>query len=291
MKEKINQKLDKFYEHGFIAVPITIAVTFIGWNLLPKLGGSSQMLRYIIALIYGLAVYWGFRWFRKGHVYSCGLKKHGLKNLWVSLPLLLINLFDFLKPINTFGAELLNGRLLLFAFILSLEAGVSEELLMRALPLENVLCRAKTRKQYLGLVFMTSFFFGVMHIKNYFWGDDLGMVLAQIINAGCAGVFYAALYLRTGSIIPSVVLHTLWDFSRFLDPALVADGIAEVPLMEISAEQLSQLPPEIVPFLPVMIGALSSVLGVVWVIGGMFLLRRSKWEEIKANFTAPRASE
>lgn len=78
-KEQINQKLDKFYEHGFLAVPVTIAVTFIGWDLLPKLGGSNEMLRYIIGLIYGLAVYCGFMWFRKGHVYSCGLKKRGLK--------------------------------------------------------------------------------------------------------------------------------------------------------------------------------------------------------------------
>lgn len=199
--------------------------------------------------------------------------------------MLLIDLFQFLKPINTYGAELLNGKLLLFALVPPVEAGVSEELLMRAPPLGNVLCRAKTRKQFLGLVFLTSFFFGVIHIENYFRGDELGMVLTQAFYAGCAGVFYAALYLRTGSIIPSVILHTLWDFVRFLDPAIVAGGVVEAPVMEMPMERFANFPPEYLALIPVLVGFFTAALSAAWVIGGLFLLRKSKWEEITANFT------
>lgn len=223
MKQKINSALDRFYEHSIPAVIVTFLVFYAAWHLVGMLG-SSIVMENAFKLLFGLVFSLAFIWLRKGHMHSCGLKKHGTKNIKVILPVLLITLVQFIKPISQFGSRLLNADLLVYATVLALEAGICEECMVRALPLGNTLIRQTDRKQFITLALLSSAIFGLVHLGNLFRGGETLPVITQVFTAVGMGMTFAAIYMRTGSIIPSVILHALWDFASFLDPANVANG-------------------------------------------------------------------
>ena len=287
LKEKINSALDRFYEHSGIAVTLTILVTYVVWLLVGMLG-KGVVMEYAIRLVFGLTVLPAFLWLRKGHMYSCGLKKHGMKNLKLILPVLLLTLAQFINPIIQFGSELLNADLLIYAGVLSVEAGICEELMDRCLPLGNTLFRKATRKQFIGLAFLSSAIFGLLHLGNLFKGGETIQVITQVIFGIGMGMTYAAIYFRTGSIIPSIIIHALWDFASFLNPANVANGaISGAPkgLEAVTAQIADELSPEAAAMGPIFFVVTQVILALFWLGVAMFLMRKSKWEEIKANFT------
>lgn len=172
----------------------------------------------------------------------------------------------------------------MYSAVLAVEAGVYEEFLMRGLPLGNVLWKKDSRKQFIGLAFYTSLFFGLMHVANLFKGGDIPGVVGQVFNATCVGVLFAAIYLRTGSIIPTIILHALWDAPSFLDPVYI-ENKTMFPAPVVGENLLSSLPANVAEILPVIVMMIAMVIGLVELVYALFLLRKSKWEEIKANFT------
>lgn len=49
-----------------------------------------------------------------------------------------------------------------------------------------------------------------------FGGANLTITVLQLISSLCAGLFFGAVYLRSGSLWPTIVLHTLHDIVAFL---------------------------------------------------------------------------
>lgn len=58
----------------------------------------------------------------------------------------------------------------------------------------------------------STLFFSAMHLLNLIDGAPLGDTLIQLGIAISTGIFMAALTLRTGSIWPAIIYHTLHDF-------------------------------------------------------------------------------
>lgn len=75
-------------------------VFYLVWLLVGMLGNGIVM-QYAIKLVFCLVGSLVFLWLRKGHMYSCGLKKNGMKNLKVVLPLFIIAILKFIDPIRT----------------------------------------------------------------------------------------------------------------------------------------------------------------------------------------------
>lgn len=115
--------------------------------------------------------------------------------------------------------------------------------------------------------------------------SSLNTVLMQTFNAFCAGVAYCAVYLRTGSIIPSIVLHALWDGATFLDPAQLAGGGAAMTTIAVPKNTLAGVPVEYQAIYPVIMAMAVCSIGAIELGYGLFLLRKSKWAEIKEYFT------
>lgn len=280
MKEIINEKLDRFFAHTLIAVPVFITAMYLGW-LLVSLITDVILVQYACKLAYALIVSLGFLWLRGDRMYSCGLKRRGIRNLVPCLAMLVVCLLKFIHPLAEFG---ITFDQLIYAAVLATEAGVFEEFLMRGLPLGNILWKKDSRKQFIGLAFYTSFFFGLMHIANLFKGGDIPGVVGQVFNATCVGVLFAAIYLRTGSIIPTIILHALWDASSFLDPVYIANKTM-FPAPVIGENLLSKLPANVAEHMSVIAMIVAMVIGLAELVYALILLRKSKWEEIKANFT------
>jgi len=132
---------------------------------------------------------------------------------------------------------------------LTLVIGFAEETYFRGLILTTLLPTGTIRA-----VILSSFLFAAPHLLNIIGGAwDPSFTIVDSIAAFGLGMTFAAIRLRTGSIWPLVGIHALFDFS-----SLISLGGIEVPAQ----------PPQAL--------LMSVLFGIVFVIYGLFLLRRER---------------
>ena len=99
--------------------------------------------------------------------------------------------------------------------LLYLSTGFIEEGLFRGLLLGLFRRRwGEERRGILKAVLLSSLLFSLLHLVNFAMGRyTLLAALSQIGFAFSFGVFFAALYIRTNSLWPGIILHMLVDFA------------------------------------------------------------------------------
>lgn len=96
----------------------------------------------------------------------------------------------------------------LSALPLHICAGIAEEIVYRGIPVA-VMMRGKPDSKRIRIVFIvTSLMFSLMHLVN---GYGAGNTIVQLIATFIMGMFWGAIYLRTGSILITIVFHFLYD--------------------------------------------------------------------------------
>jgi membrane protease YdiL (CAAX protease family) len=118
------------------------------------------------------------------------------------------------------GIELVFDPTLFIIFIfLYLFIGFFEELLFRGY-VQGFLMR-RWGESYRGMllsVLLTSLIFGGAHLVNLIMGRAAPLyAVVQFAYAVFFGVFFSALYVRSGSLFPGIGLHMLFDFMANLD--------------------------------------------------------------------------
>ena len=99
-----------------------------------------------------------------------------------------------------------------WVFVNTLFVGFSEELMFR-----GVLLVALRRVMPLWpAILLSCLLFGSVHILNALTTGQMLDSAVQAVTAMMSGLLFAAIVLRTGSLLPAIVLHALWDFSTFL---------------------------------------------------------------------------
>src|SRR5947209_2908844 len=113
------------------------------------------------------------------------------------------------------------GGLLLFLAAASF-VGFVEETYFRGMMLRVLLRRGPWQA-----VIISSLLFGIMHLLNVAGGANLVATLLQVVYAVAIGLMYAALALRTRTILPLIVIHGLTDFFAFiaLNSTVVTSGL------------------------------------------------------------------
>jgi membrane protease YdiL (CAAX protease family) len=66
-------------------------------------------------------------------------------------------------------------------------------------------------------VLLSSALFAAAHLPNVLFGQAPAVTAAQAVGTFCFGVGYAALRLRTGSVLPLMLLHFLTDLLLRVD--------------------------------------------------------------------------
>lgn len=74
-------------------------------------------------------------------------------------------------------------------------------------------------------VLLSSVLFGAAHLGNVLFRDNVALVVAQAVGAACFGVGYAAVALRTGTIVPLMLLHMLTDLCA------AVGGLPKIPVL------------------------------------------------------------
>ncbi len=118
------------------------------------------------------------------------------------------------EPIGNPGAALLMG----------LQPGITEEIMFRIVPISIAMKSSKRRQLVLPVFLFTGLCFGLVHSMNIFAGANPILTLIQVIYAVGVGFLFAAIYMRTGNMWITILLHTFNDAMDFLSPSLQSSG-------------------------------------------------------------------
>jgi len=106
--------------------------------------------------------------------------------------------------------------------------GFYEEVVVRGLVFRVLLRKmGANKKGVIGAVFLSAALFGISHISNVFSDPNTMRVLAQVFFALMGGAFFAALFLRTGRLWVTIVIHALVNLPGYLRDVIVSpEGLA-----------------------------------------------------------------
>lgn len=167
-------------------------------SLLRILGGLV-----FIVIIYGLG---------HGHIFKF---KNVSKALLIMIPAFIISINNF--PIIAFldGRAVLTEpfyRVFLF-FIESLSVGFFEEIIFRGMILVYLLNKLKDEKNGVMIsIILSSVIFGFIHVINIFNGASVNSTMLQIGYSFLVGMMWAVLFIKTGNLWLTMLLHATFNF-------------------------------------------------------------------------------
>ena len=125
---------------------------------------------------------------------------------------------------------------LLVLVVAALLVGFGEELTTRG----ALLVAARGSMGEVGVFFVTTGIFAVMHSANFFFGQDAATTLQQVGLTLIYGAGYYVMRRVTGSLIPAILMHAFWDFSLLLsakagdvDPTIPTLGMLVIYVLTI----------------------------------------------------------
>ncbi|MDR1617057.1 MAG: CPBP family intramembrane metalloprotease [Syntrophomonadaceae bacterium] len=147
--------------------------------------------------------------------------------------------------------------------------GLFEEVLYRGLVLKILLKKTGGSKRGIILAcVISSAIFGLLHIVNILAGDTVLPTVTLIISATATGLFFAAVFMRTGKLWISIFLHGLLNVSSQIFNAIVSPDA-------LTQNTEAQARTDIVGFI---INTLFQTLPIL--IAAVILLRKVKPDEI-----------
>lgn len=150
-------------------------------------------------------------------------KKDGLHNFITSGNIALAALL-IIPGILYSLSSLLNASIAptLHSIAISAQAGITEEIVFRALPIAFMMRAYKFDEKKIPVaVLISSAVFGLFHFSNLLLGAPPIATTLQVLNAFAIGVFFGAVYARTGNILFCLLNHTLHDIFALMDEAAV----------------------------------------------------------------------
>ena len=267
------KKIRAFTERYAIVSSLLIAVLFflllngtaLVFNLLPNslFWGYAQEL-FVMLYSVGLVILLGFKsafapkGFFKALLSSTVVIAVMLFSLWTSLEK------AFSNPATVWAST----GMVVFGLVQAVGIGIREECFFRG-AIQSILAK-KYVDSVKGVWFaalIASSIFGIFHLINIFTGYDPLVVLMQAISATSTGLFFAAVYLRSRSILVPILVHAL------IDTVALSGSIF---LTQTRVETVNAL-------------SWNALVGmVIYILPAIFLLRPSKCKEIVARFEEER---
>ena len=83
----------------------------------------------------------------------------------------------------------------------------------------------RDEKHIIAVVLFTSVIFGVTHLANMFAGGNRESVMIQGFTATCTGIILCAIYLRSGNLLVTILIHTVHDIIALTDVSGIQNGV------------------------------------------------------------------
>lgn len=136
------------------------------------------------------------------------------KSLLIAWPLVIYSMIAMIRSLLQIKISNINGYEVVALLLLTLTIGLFEEIMCRGWIQNEFIERfGKDRKGVIFSIVISGVIFGIMHITNLFFGQDLFTTLTQILSASIMGISFGAVYYKTKNIWAVIILHGLWDFA------------------------------------------------------------------------------
>jgi len=153
----------------------------------------------------------------------------------VSLPFILYSIYIGCGLFSMYlveGYSLVSIENIITVILLYILVGIFEDFLTRGITLNILLDKyGKTKRGIWFSIFLSSLIFGAIHFTNIFTGASFEGVLIQVISATCIGMYFSAIYLRSGSVWVVALLHGFYDvvvsIPSFFDVKEIVDVSSE----------------------------------------------------------------
>lgn len=263
--------LSLFFITNFGAIPELCLEIY--QDLFPEAAMSAEMASLIhnvgnvVTILFALVcLLIHRRWFRRDGYQGC-FTRPGFRNreawLFVLCGVLMDIVLTVCYAVRTGTVPVMPT---ITTMLISLRAGVFEETVFRGIPVSIMMKNRPGRGRMWAAALITAAVFGLIHMGNMSAGAALNGAIVQSVNALCLGLFLAAIYLRSGNILLTMVFHTLHDVIALTDPDQVTGVYTTTSFSTFDL-------------------AILAAAAAAFAAAGIYLLRKSKWEEIKSNFT------
>ena len=209
-------------KHPLLSMLLSVAAATLVCSLAATIS-SSEFVQYLLISAAGILCLLAQKWWFAPALKSVfrteiPLRKIGL----LCVPFLIQLLLSWLLNVMDHG---LFFRATALSVVMALSAGFGEEVMFRGLSIPIGMRYLKGKNKILTVALVTSVVFGLSHLGNAMGGNAIGIV--QGIATIGSGLFYAAVFLRTGSIMVPIIMHALYDWMYFAtNPALQNGNMA-----------------------------------------------------------------
>ena len=143
-------------------------------------------------------------------------------------------------------------------------AGICEEVVFRG-TCAAYLMRQWREKGPLPAIIFSSVLFALVHSFNLIMGAPLVMTFVQVVNAFSIGCLLCVLFLRSGSLLPPIIMHVINDIVAFTNVSAVNEGGSYSGSATISTAELIY----------------TSVFSVIYIVITLYLTRPAVRDEIR----------
>ncbi|MBX7053616.1 MAG: CPBP family intramembrane metalloprotease [Pyrinomonadaceae bacterium] len=197
---------------SIIILVVYLSIIMIGAKI--EIGGGTMSQSEMVSRQISISLVIGFV-FLSGVVALFGWRRDtGLTPIRNAKSLLILWL-PALFILGFFSVAVLLGlpavQALVYVGINTLLVGISEELAFRGVLFSG----ARSALRPIGAIALTSVIFGAVHVLNGITTGDWATAAVQATAAAMSGLLFIAILIRTGSIVPAMIVHWLWDFGIF----------------------------------------------------------------------------
>lgn len=109
--------------------------------------------------------------------------------------------------------------------VMALTAGIFEEVIFRVTIIPVSMGFMKSKKRVWFVPFFSGLIFGIIHIGNISQGASVTNGIVQGIVALLLGFYFGFLFVCTGSALPGIIIHTVYDYICFCCDDTLTNGI------------------------------------------------------------------
>ncbi|MBR2794730.1 MAG: CPBP family intramembrane metalloprotease [Solobacterium sp.] len=109
--------------------------------------------------------------------------------------------------------------------LMAMTAGFGEEVMFRAtlIPIGMGFIKGEKRVWFIPIV--TALIFGIAHITNITAGASVFNGIHQAAATTLVGFYFGVLYISTGSAVPGIIMHSVYDFICFCGDPSLTNGV------------------------------------------------------------------
>lgn len=206
----------------FFLLTLLLAIAGVAFILvgIDSQSAAGENITAALTILFTVLLQLAYEWRVKGEVDSSMV--WSTTGLLIALPALCFAACNFIGFEPSY-LEKMNP--IPWVLLMAASPGVSEEIIFRGIPTSNWMRLGCDSRSIISSTVATSLAFSLVHGMNSLLGAAISTTIFQLFYSMCLGIVFNAVYLNCGSILPSIIMHTLIDFTGYLFISMESNGI------------------------------------------------------------------